>query len=562
SYQWDYNNNPISGQTGTNLVLDNVQTGQSGTYSVTVGNGYGSTTVSASLTVNEGPAVISQDIEPTNVVAFQTDPVTLSVVASGSFPIYYQWYQDGSAVAGATNSSFDFAALYGTNSYYCIASNNFSYSEGSGPVTSGTATVIGEAITTLNPANFNSHLKITFSGYTNSETLQYFPALVCLSTNIPGFSYGEFMTANGADLRFADSDGTRELPYEVEQWDGSNGVSSFWVQIPTLSGGTNNFIYAYWGNPNDTTPPTYTTNGTVWEPAAFLGLPGYEVVYHLQQTNFPYLDSTLNYPAINGVATTAGAGIVGNGANFGNGAYLDAGDVNLGNQFTMSAWVFLPPTEVNIQTVWANGAGGYSTPEASLFINDYYNPPSQPIPADGALLFGDDGSQPETAAGLVTSDHWHLITAAVNRAAGAIQFYVDGVAEAVASGGTATTDFPTNADMDLGRFIGGGLPFTGTMDEARIHGGIDDSNRVWADYMTVANNSTFSAYSTVSNTIALPITLTIRVVGDKAILNWPAGTLQSASQLNGPYGNVPGATPPYTNSISGTQQYYRVQAQY
>jgi hypothetical protein len=140
---------------------------------------------------------------------------------------------------------------------------------------------------------------------------------------------------------------------------------------------------------------------------------------------------------------------------------------------------------------------------------------------------------------------------------------VDGAPEALSGSGSGgvSTDFPTNADMNLGRFTGGSFPLNGIMDEARIHGGIDDSNWVWADYQTVANNSTFSTYSTVTNAIVLPITLTIRVSGDQAILTWPGGTLQSASELNGPYSNVSGATSPYTNAISGEQQYYRAQAQ-
>jgi hypothetical protein len=555
TYLWTYQGNPITGATNASLTLTNLQTSQTGTYAVTVANAYGNQNVSTFLTVNSGPAVISQDIQPTNVTAYASDPVTLSIVASGGQPFYYQWYKDGSRVGGATNSSYLFAALQGTNTYYCVVSNNYSYSEGSGPVTSSTATVVGVPITTLSAANFNSHLKIAFSGYTNSETLQYFPALVRLGTNVTGFSYGEFLSPNGADLRFANSAG-RELPYEVDSWDDGNGYSSFWVQVPALSGGTNNYIWAYWGNSSDSTPPAYTTNGAVWEPASFLNLPGYEVVYHMDQTNFPYLDSTLQYPGGPGIAPLPTAGIVGDAGAFGGGDYLNSSNVNLGNQFTCSAWVNVSPTANNIQGVWVNGGGGYSSSEMAFFINDYNT-------ADGALLFGSgdgsNGQQPETATGLVTPGAWHLVTAAVDRTAATVQLYVDGV---LAGSGPTMPDFPTNSDMNLGRFNAGAFPFTGAMDEARIHGTVDDANWVWADYQTVANNSTFTTYSGVTNTITLPITLTIRVSGANAILTWPGGTLQSASQLNGPYSNVTGATSPYTNTISGAQQYYRVQAQF
>lgn len=562
SYQWDYNNNPMSGQTNSTLVLTDVQPGQDGTYSVTVANSYGSMSAQATLQVSSGAATLVQDIEPAGVTNYALTPITLSIIAGGTLPIDYQWYQDGTALAGATNSSYSFNMLAGTNTYYCVFSNSFN----SSPVTSSTATVVAVPVSVANPANFNSRLKITFTGYTNSETLQDFPALVRLSPDLPGFNYAEFAGANGSDLRFADSSGTRELPYEVVQWDDTNGVSTIWVQVPTLSGGTNNYIWAYWGNPNDTTIPAYTTNGSVWEPAAFLDLPGYDVVYHLQQTNFPYLDSTTNYPGTNdngaAGAPTPVPGIVGNGAFFNGGSdYIDAGDVNLGNQFTVSAWVNESTNADQILGVWVNGVGGYDSDEMAFFINDYNT-------SDGALLFGAGngtaGTQPETATGLVTAGQWHLVTATANRATGAIQFYVDGLARPLntADGTSIRTDFPTNSDMNLGRFVGGFAPFYGTMDEARIHGGIDDSNWVWADYQTVENNSTFSSYSSVTNTIVLPITLKIRVSGDQAILTWPAGTLQSSGNLNGPYSNVTGVTSPYTNTISGTQQYYRVQAQY
>ena len=580
TYQWyDNNNSLIPNQTNATLVLGNVQTSQEGTYTLTVANDYGSTNVQVQLTVNMGGATIqagtSSDIQPTNVIVYADTSVTLSVNPGGSEPFHAQWYRNGVAISGPTNISYTFPALLGTNTYYVVVTNAFSYTESPfGPAVSSTATVVGEPISTLNPANFNSRLRITFTGYTNSEVLQDFPALVRLSPGLPGFNYSEFAGPNGSDLRFTDSGGTNELAYEIVQWDDTNGGSTVWVQVPALSGGTNNYIWAYWGNPNDTTTPAYTTNGAVWEPASFLGLPGYEVVYHLQQTNYPYLDSTTNYPALNGGAVLPGSapGIVGNGAVFSGSAsqYLNAGDVNLGNQFTMSAWVDLAPTEQNIQALWCNGPGGFYSDEIAFFINDYGSS------ADGAVLMGTgdgqgtspgvNGAQPETAQGLADSGSWHLVTAAVNRTNGVVQFYVDGKFAPIAStgaGGTAvTTDFPTNADMYLGRFTTANFPFNGIMDEARIHGGIDDSNWVWADYMTVANNSTFSTYSSVTNSITLPITLIIRVSGNQAILSWPGGTLQSAGQLNGPYSNVTGASSPYTNALSGTQKYYRVQAQF
>ena len=49
--------------------------------------------------------------------------------------------------------------------------------------------------------------------------------------------------------------------------------------------------------------------------------------------------------------------------------------------------------------------------------------------------------------------------------------------------------------------------------------------------------------------------------GNNIVITWPAGTLQAAPVVNGSYTNVVGATSPYTNAISGSQQYYRAQLQ-
>jgi hypothetical protein len=55
-----------------------------------------------------------------------------------------------------------------------------------------------------------------------------------------------------------------------------------------------------------------------------------------------------------------------------------------------------------------------------------------------------------------------------------------------------------------------------------------------------------------------PVTVTIRPSGNQMQLTWPNGILQSASQANGPYTDVIGATSPYTVTPSAPQQFFRV----
>ncbi|HKW30683.1 MAG TPA: DUF2341 domain-containing protein, partial [Verrucomicrobiae bacterium] len=333
---------------------------------------------------------------------------------------------------------------------------------------------------TITPSDFGSRMKISFSGYDRGETLTNLPVLVNLSMLLPGFSYQQFASPNGGDLRFTDAGGTHLIPHEIDEWN-TNGTSSVWVNVPSVST-TNDFIWAYWGNPAAVNPPPYTTNGAAW--------PGFDLVYHLKENGFPYADSTLQWPAFSGVKPAQTSGIIGHGEAFnGSTTWLDAGAVSdLGNAFTVSAWVNVSPGANNIQTICANQKGGFGSAGFALFVNAYNT-------ANGAVLLdagdGSSGSEISTPAGVVGFGQWHLVTAAVNRAGGTVAFYVDGVP---AGGGSIVTDFINNADLNFGRFTNNALYFTGAMDEARIQSGVQSSNWIWASWATVAANSAFENY--------------------------------------------------------------------
>ena len=91
---------------------------------------------------------------------------------------------------------------------------------------------------TTRAATFDTWLyrmPVAFAGYDKAGTLTNFPSLIGLSTNINGFFYSQFSSPTGGDLRFAASNGTDVLPYEIEKWD-TNGQSFVWVQVPVLEG--------------------------------------------------------------------------------------------------------------------------------------------------------------------------------------------------------------------------------------------------------------------------------------------------------------------------------------
>jgi len=65
----------------------------------------------------------------------------------------------------------------------------------------------------------------------------------------------------------------------------------------------------------------------------------------------------------------------------------------------------------------------------------------------------------------------------------------------------------------------------------------------------------------ISNHFLNTTKLSITKSGGNVILTWGAGALQAASAVTGVYTNVPGATSPYTNAISGSAKFFRARLQ-
>ena len=81
-------------------------------------------------------------------------------------------------------------------------------------------------------------------GYTGSETLTDFQALVKLPDGVAGFSYADYAAQDGSDIWFTDADGNL-IPHEIDTWDPS-GESLMWVKIPQLESSTS-YVVMHWG---------------------------------------------------------------------------------------------------------------------------------------------------------------------------------------------------------------------------------------------------------------------------------------------------------------------------
>ena len=489
--------------------------------------------------------VIETDLQPLFHAAWQLDPISLNVTAGGDAPLSYQWFVNGQAIPGATNSAYAFPALTGTNNYQVMVTNSY------GGADSSVATVVGVPGTFLNPASYYK-MKITFAGYTNSETLLDFPVLVQFGANIPGFSYSQFASpTSGADLRFTAEDG-RELPYQIDTWNPS-GESFVWVQAPSI-GSSTDYITACWGNPADRAIQPWTTNGTMW--TTLNDTNEFVLVYHLGQTGFPFTDSALKYPADSGVAPGSTAGLIGNGNDFNGSQFLNGGLIDLPKTFTVSAWINIASTANSEQTIWCNKSGGWNVDGWDFYVDSYNT-------NDGIIYFDtSDGVggdvPPRTAVHAVSFGQWHLLTGTMDGINGVAHVYVDGVDETINT--SVDTAFQVTNYARCGSLLtgtpgtGGNLCFDGMMDETRIEDSVRDPAWVWASWATVAD-SAFLEYGTIEP--PSPI-LYGQAVNGQLILAWTNGALQSAPAVTGPYSDVPAATSPYTVVPSLSQQYFRL----
>jgi gliding motility-associated-like protein len=134
SYQWNLGGNPISGATSQTY-----QTTQAGTYSVTVGTGACAGSASMDLTVTPLPVVTLS-----NASICDYDPI--AAIDAGNAGASYQWYQNGTAISGATSQNYTPTAA---GTYSVDVTNNGCTSNGSMSLTINPAPVFTIADTNI-----------------------------------------------------------------------------------------------------------------------------------------------------------------------------------------------------------------------------------------------------------------------------------------------------------------------------------------------------------------------------------------------------------------------------
>lgn len=135
TFQWRKGGMTISGATSPSLTINPVTLGDQASYDCVITNSCGNvTTLAVALTVNE-PAAIST--QPTSASACDGQSAMLSVMATGTAPLTYQWRKGGVNVDGATLPTLTIAAVDANTigSYDCVVTNVCNF------VTSNVATI-------------------------------------------------------------------------------------------------------------------------------------------------------------------------------------------------------------------------------------------------------------------------------------------------------------------------------------------------------------------------------------------------------------------------------------
>jgi len=140
SYQWKKNGTAISGATSTSYTTPATTNADNGSqFTVQVSNSAGNVTSNAAtLTVSASTVAPSITTQPANQTVTVGQAATFTVAATGTAPLSYQWRKNGTAISGATSTSYTTPA---TTSADSGSQFTVQISNSAGNVTSNTATL-------------------------------------------------------------------------------------------------------------------------------------------------------------------------------------------------------------------------------------------------------------------------------------------------------------------------------------------------------------------------------------------------------------------------------------
>jgi hypothetical protein len=218
-----------------------------------------------------------------------------------------------------------------------------------------------------------------------------------------------------------------------------------------------------------------------------------------------------------------------------------------GTDFSVAFWVRYAGLPNNLPMI---GNATNSTGNPGWVVTDDTGHPDWYLYAADST--GARAADPVPGSPVTDDGDWHNIVLTASFASN-ITTYVDGVQVFVTPTGPLDS-VDTGSGIYLGQDPTGTYAVSGAYD-------LDDVgiwNRVLAP--TEAESIYVAGQSGRSFDVSGPVKLAITPSAGGLLILWPAGTLQSAPSLNGPWTPVPSASAPsYLVALSGTQMFYRVQ---
>lgn len=208
---------------------------------------------------------------------------------------------------------------------------------------------------------------------------------------------------------------------------------------------------------------------------------------------------------------------------------------------------------------WVNGAGHTQNVNAGIVTKGYFY--GEELDLDEGATGSDLRFEVRNAAGNAynanstinadTSAGWHHLVGVCDEANGVVWLYVDGVAA-----GSATIP------VGSGIIDSSGVPLT---IGARASSATSGNNQQFFGYIDDVALCNYALSSNQVQTlyqagVSLPLVgLTIIPTGSNGVqLNWNYGTLQSATNVAGPYSDETNTFQPYLTTATNPQQFYRV----